>query len=80
MAYNQLLIGHTVSKIIVMKYLAPVRPKLVLKLKFQDLLKFGTCNISGMPISIFMSKGIFIKYLPPVGPILFTKLEVLRIY
>ena len=33
MAYNQLLIAHVISKIIFMKYLPPVRPKLVPKLK-----------------------------------------------
>ena len=68
MAYNQLLIGHAMSKIIVMKYLAPVRPKLVLKLKYQDLLKFGTCNISGMPISIFMSKAVLSNIYHLLGP------------
>ena len=34
----------------------------------QNLLKFGTFNISNMPISTLMSKMIFIKYLPPVRP------------
>ena len=57
-----------------MKYLTPVSPKLVLKLKFQDLLKFGTCNISGMPASILMSKIIFTKYLPPFSTTLVPKL------
>ena len=97
-------------KITFMKYLPPLRPKMVPKLKMliiywnlahvifqisrsrfwcqklfllnttclaqigpkiksaQNLLKFGTFNISNMPISILMSKMIFIKYLPPVGP------------
>ena len=32
-AHNQLLIDHIMSKTIFMKYLPPVRPKLVLKLK-----------------------------------------------
>ena len=34
----------------------------------QNLLKFGTFNISNMSISTLMSKMIFIKYLPPVRP------------
>ena len=42
-------------------------------------MKFGTSNISGMPISILMSKIIFIKYLLPV-PKLLPKLKVLIIY
>ena len=33
MAYNQLLIAHAISKIIFMKYLSPVMPKFVPKLK-----------------------------------------------
>ena len=32
-AYNQLLIAHIMSKIIFMKYLPPVRPKMVPNLK-----------------------------------------------
>ena len=32
-AYNQLLIAHKMSKIIFMKYLPPVRPKIIPKLK-----------------------------------------------
>ena len=42
-------------------------------------MKFGTPNISGMPISILMSKIIFIKYLLAV-PKLLPKLNVLIIY
>ena len=34
----------------------------------QNLLKFGTCDISNIPISILMLKIFFIKYLPPVRP------------
>ena len=34
----------------------------------QNFLKFVTFDISGMPISILMSKMIFIKYLLPIGP------------
>ena len=34
----------------------------------QNLLKFGTFDISNMAISILMSKMIFIKYLLPVRP------------
>ena len=33
LAYNQLLMAHIMPKIIFMKYLPPVRPKLVPKLK-----------------------------------------------
>ena len=46
----------------------------------QDLLKFGTFDISNIPILILMWKIIFIKYLPPVWPKLVPKLKVLRIY
>ena len=86
--YNQLLIAHIMSKIIFMKYLPPVRPKMVPNVKMlrnywnlthvifrisqsrfwcqksaqigpkiksaQNLLKFGTFNISNIPISILM--------------------------
>ena len=41
-----------------MKYLSPIRPKLVPKL---DLLKFGTFDISNIPILILLSKVFFIK-------------------
>ena len=34
----------------------------------QDLLKFGTCDISNIAISILMSKIIFIKSLPVATP------------
>ena len=38
-----------------MNYLPPVTPEMVPKLKnAQDLLKFGTCDISNIPISISM--------------------------
>ena len=46
----------------------------------QDLLKFGTFDISNMPISILMSKMIFIESLQPVRPKLTPKLKMLRIY
>ena len=111
------------SKIIFIKYLAPVRPKLVPKLKViricwnlaysiflirqprfwcqkwflwiiylllgpnwsqnqecSGLLKFGTFDISNIPISLLMSKIIFIKYLPLVRCKLVAKLKVLIIY
>ena len=64
-----------------MKYLPPVRPRMLPKLKnAQNLSKFGTSNISSLPISILMSKIIFMKYLPPVGPKLVAKSKMLRIY
>ena len=57
------------TKTIFMKYLPPVRPKLVKKIEnVQNLFKFGRIDISNMQISILMSKMIFIKYLPPVRP------------
>ena len=43
-------------------------------------MKFGTCDISNIQISILMSKFIFIKYLPRVRPKLVPKLKVHRIY
>ena len=62
-------------KIFLTKYLPPVKPKLVPKLKIaQKVLKFDTSDISGMPISILMSKIIIIKYLPPVRHKLVPKL------
>ena len=51
-----------------MKYLQPeaqISPKIE---NTQNLLKFGTFDISNIPISILISKIIFIKYLPPVRP------------
>ena len=69
------------SRIIFMKYLPPVRPKLVPKLKnVQNLLKFGTFDNSNMPISILIPKMIFKKYLPPIESKLVPKLRMLRIY
>ena len=63
------------SKIIFMKYLPIVEPKLVPKSKnAQNLLKFDTSYISGMLNSILMSKISFMKYLPPVRPKLVPKL------
>ena len=46
----------------------------------QNLLKFGTFDISNMPVSILMSKMIFIKCLPRITPNLVPKLKMLRIY
>ena len=56
------------SKIICMKYLRPVRPKLVPKIKNdQNVLTFGTFYISNITILILMSKKkTFMKYLHPV--------------
>ena len=57
------------SKIIFIKYLPPVRPKLVPKLKnAQNSLKFSTFDISNISISIFISKMAFVKYLPAATP------------
>ena len=52
------------SKMIFIKYLPTIRSKLVQSA--QNLLKFGTFDISIVPISYLMSKMIFIKYLPLV--------------
>ena len=46
----------------------------------QNLLKFGTSNISSMSISLSMSKIIFMKNLPPVRTKLVPKLKMLKIY
>ena len=111
-------ISISMSKITFMKYLPPVRPKLVYefieiwhmrylkhnnfdinaendfyeifrncqsqispKIKnAQNLSKFGTFDISNIPISVFMSKMVFIKYLPPVRPKLVLELKVFGIY
>ena len=43
-------------------------------------MKFGTCTISSMSISIFMSIIIFKKYLPPVRPKLIPKLKILNFF
>ena len=61
------------SKIIFMKYLPPVRPKIK---NYQNLLKFDTFDISNIPIS----KIIFITYLPPVRPKMVPKWKMFRIY
>ena len=41
-----------------------------------NLLKFGTLDISNMPILILISKMIFIKYSSPARPKLVRKLKV----
>ena len=46
----------------------------------QNILKFGTCDISNILISILMSKIFFMKYLPTVRLKLVPKLKVVRIY
>ena len=46
------------SKIIFIKYLPPQYIK-----RTQNLLKFGTFNISNMPIWMLVSKMVFMKYL-----------------
>ena len=61
------------SKIIFMKYLPHVRPKLVPKLK---TLRIGSFDISNIPTSILMSKIISIKYLPLGRPKLVAKLNL----
>ena len=66
-------------KITFIKYLPPVRAKLVPKFA-QNLLKFGTSNISSIPNSILMSKISFTKYLPPARLKLVLKLKLLRSY
>ena len=69
------------SKIICIKYLPSVRPKLIQKIEnARDLLKFGSSNISSMPNSILMSRASFMKYLPPARPIFVPKLKMLRMY
>ena len=56
------------SKINFMKYLPPLRPKLVPKIKnAQNLLKFSTLCISNISISILMSKMVFMKYYQQSG-------------
>ena len=51
-----------------MKYLLPVRPKLVPKLKMLRIfLKFGAFDGSNIPISILMSKIILMKYFYPIS-------------
>ena len=61
-----MLISIFMLKMIFINYLPPVRPKLK---SAQNLLKFGTFDISNMSISILMSEIIFIKYLPPLPPV-----------
>ena len=66
-AYSQLSIAQIMSRIIFMKYLPSVRLKLIPKIKnAQNLLKFGTFDISNMLISILVPKMTFIKYLPTI--------------
>ena len=78
---SNISISILMSKIVFIKYLPPVRPKLVPKLKMLRMyLYLGTFDILNSPISGLMQKIIFMKYLPPVWPKLVTKLKVLRIY
>ena len=80
-AHNQLLIAHIMSKMIFMKYLPPVRPKMVPKSKMLRIYwNFPTCDISNILISILLSKIIFIKYLRPAWPRFFPKLKMFKIY
>ena len=70
-----------ISKMIFMKYLPPVRLKLLSKSKMLRICwNLGIFDILNIPISILMWKLIFIKYLPLFWPKLVTKLKVLRIY
>ena len=46
----------------------------------QNLLKFGTFDISNMPISTLMSKIIFMKYLPPATLKFVLKSNMFRIF
>ena len=76
-------ISNLMSKKIFKKYLPPVKPKFVSKLKVllkKNFLKFGTLDMSNMSISSLISKIIFIKYLPPVRHKLVPKLKILKIY
>ena len=77
------------SKIIFLKYLPPVRPKLVPNLKMLRIYWIlGTFDISNIQIFILMSKIIFIKYVlntyyfheTLVQPKLMPRLKVLRVY
>ena len=78
---SNMLISILMSELIFIKYLPPVKLKLVPKLKItQNLLKFGTLDISNMSILILISKMIFVKYLPPAMPKLVPKLKVGRFY
>ena len=80
LGYNQLLITHIMSKIILYNIYQLLDPNWSQIKNAQNSLKFDAWNISSMPISIFTSKLIFIKYLPPVRPKLVSKLKVLWIY
>ena len=44
----------------------------------QNLLKFGTLDISNIPISILMSKMIFMKYVPAARGRLTSRLKLLK--
>ena len=76
-----LLVSILMSKIIFIKYWTTCSAQIGPKIKnAQDLLTFGTFDISNIPIWILMSKVIFIKYLPLLWPKLVPKWKVLRIY
>ena len=76
-----MLIVHIMSKIIFMKYLPSVRPKMFLKLRMLRIYRnLAQSNISSLPFSILMSKIIFKKYVPPVRPKLVAKFKMLRSY
>ena len=72
-AYNQLLITHMMSKIIFMKYLPPVRPIMVPKLKHPEFIEIGHISYYEYPNLDFDVKIFFIKYLPIARPKLVPK-------
>ena len=74
-------ISNLMLEIVFIKYLPPVRPKLVPKLKMLRIYRnLGTFDISNIPILSLMWNIILMKYLPLVLPKSVAKLKVLRIY
>ena len=73
-------ISILMSKIIFMKYLPPVRSKLVPKLKMLRIY-WNLAHLIFKHVDLNLNvKNIFIKYLPPVRPKLVPKLKMLIIY
>ena len=68
------------SKISFMKYLPPVRPKLIPKLKSSEVIEIWHIRYFKYAVSIMTSKMVFMKYLPIVRPKLISKLKESRIY
>ena len=81
--YNQLLIAHIMSKIIFMRYLPPVRPKMVPKLKMLRIYWNLTHVIFRIPQSRFWCQKLFLlniyhQIFTQIGPKIKSTLNLLK--